>query len=59
MCRPVIIISSEFMEERISKFMEAGADKYLVKPFTKNELVEALKEVTQTQFSPRDESLGK
>ena len=47
MRRPVIIISSEFMEERISKFMEAGADKYLIKPFTKNELVEALKEVAQ------------
>ncbi|MBK6913723.1 MAG: response regulator [Ignavibacteriales bacterium] len=57
MRRPVIIISSEFMEERISKFMEAGADKYLIKPFTKNELVEALKEVTQTQSINRDESL--
>lgn len=49
MKRPVIIISSEFMDERISKFMEAGADKYLIKPFTKNELIDALKEIMQKQ----------
>lgn len=47
MKRPVIIISSEFMDERISKFIEAGADKYLIKPFTKHELIDALKEVAQ------------
>lgn len=59
MNRPVIIISSEFMEERISKFIEAGADKYLIKPFTKNELVQALKEVMQNQSLKPDGSFLK
>ncbi|GAB4297405.1 MAG: hypothetical protein Kow0098_21540 [Ignavibacteriaceae bacterium] len=43
--RPVVIISSEFLEEKIKKYYEAGAAKYLIKPFTKNELLSALSEL--------------
>ena len=43
--RPIIILSSEFMEEKIKDFYEAGASKFLVKPFSKYELVKALEEV--------------
>ncbi len=40
--RPVIIISSEFMENKIKEFYTAGADKFIVKPFSKNGLFKAL-----------------
>ena len=43
--RPLIIISSEFSGDRIREFYEAGADKFLVKPFSKNELVKSLDEL--------------
>ena len=43
--RPIIIISSEFSESKINEFYAAGADKFLVKPFTKNDLMKALQEV--------------
>ena len=43
--RPLIIISSEFAGDRIREFYEAGADKFLVKPFSKNELVKSLDEL--------------
>jgi signal transduction histidine kinase/ActR/RegA family two-component response regulator len=43
--RPLIIISSEFMEEKIKEFYEAGADKFLIKPFSRNDLLKALEEV--------------
>ena len=43
--RPLIIISSEFAGDRIREFYEAGADKFLVKPFSKNELVKSLEEL--------------
>jgi signal transduction histidine kinase len=39
--RPVIILSSEFVEEKISRFYDAGADKFIIKPFSKNDLIEA------------------
>ncbi len=42
--RPIIILSSEFFEEKIRNFYEAGATKFLVKPFSKYELVKALEE---------------
>ena len=42
--RPVIILSSEFFEEKIRGFYEAGASKFLVKPFSKYELVKAIEE---------------
>jgi signal transduction histidine kinase len=40
--RPVIILSSEFMEDRISSFYDSGADKFIIKPFSKSDLLEAL-----------------
>ncbi len=44
--RPIVILSSEFFEERIRNFYEAGASKFLVKPFSKYELIKVLEEVT-------------
>ena len=43
--RPLIVISSEFAGDRIREFYEAGADKFLVKPFSKNELIKSLEEL--------------
>ena len=43
--RPLIIISSEFAGDRIREFYEVGADKFLVKPFSKNELIKSLDEL--------------
>lgn len=45
--RPVIVISSEFMDDRIKQFYEAGADKFIVKPFAKNVLLNTLESVTR------------
>jgi PAS domain S-box-containing protein len=42
--RPLIIISSEFVEARIKEFYNAGADKFLVKPFSKKDLTKVLDE---------------
>jgi signal transduction histidine kinase len=43
--RPIIIISSEFEGNKIREFYEAGADKFLVKPFSKNDLLKSLEEL--------------
>ncbi len=40
--RPVVILSSEFIEEKIEKFYNAGADKFVVKPFSKSDLLKIL-----------------
>ncbi|HZW40381.1 MAG: ATP-binding protein [Syntrophothermus sp.] len=40
--RPIIILSSEFQEEKINKFLNAGADKFVVKPFSKDDILETL-----------------
>lgn len=42
--RPVIILSSEFNEAKIQRFYDAGADKFLIKPFSKKELLGSLNE---------------
>ncbi|MFZ2866054.1 MAG: ATP-binding protein [Ignavibacteriaceae bacterium] len=42
--RPIIIISSEYFEEKIKEFYQAGASKFLVKPFGKNELTKIISE---------------
>jgi signal transduction histidine kinase/CheY-like chemotaxis protein len=42
--RPIIIISSEYIEEKIKEFYNAGATKFLVKPFGKSELVKIISE---------------
>jgi len=44
--RPLIVISSEFMEEKIKEFYDAGADKFIIKPFSRTDLVKTLEEVT-------------
>lgn len=44
--RPLIVISSEFVEEKIKEFYEAGVDRFIVKPFSRNDLVKTLEEVT-------------
>lgn len=45
--RPIIIISSEFIEEKIREFYNAGANKFLIKPFGKSELVKVLNEAKE------------
>lgn len=45
--KKIIILSSEFLEERIRGFFEAGADKFLIKPFSKTDLLNAMDEVNQ------------
>ncbi len=42
--RPIIIISSEYIEEKIQEFYKAGATKFLVKPFGKPELTRIITE---------------
>ena len=44
--RPVIILSSEFINEKIQQFYNAGADEFLVKPFSKNDLVNLIEKIT-------------
>lgn len=44
--RPIIVISSEYIEEKIKEFYNAGAKKFLVKPFGKAELQRVIKEAT-------------
>jgi signal transduction histidine kinase len=44
--RPVLVFSSEFMHEKISQFHQAGVDKFLVKPFAKNDLLAAIEKIT-------------
>jgi PAS domain S-box-containing protein len=43
--RPVLVLSSEFMHDKIAKFYEAGADKFLVKPFSRNDLLAAIDKI--------------
>lgn len=45
--RPIIVISSEFIEEKIREFYNAGANKFLIKPFGKSELVKVLEETKE------------
>lgn len=40
--RPIIILSNEFDEEKIQQFNKAGANKFLIKPFTKTDILNAL-----------------
>ena len=42
---PIVILSSEFLQEKIQQFRTAGADEFLVKPFAKGELVSLIKKV--------------
>ncbi len=49
--RPLVVISSVFSEERINEFYKAGANKFLVKPFNKSTLVDALEEISPKAIS--------
>jgi signal transduction histidine kinase/CheY-like chemotaxis protein len=44
--RPVLVLSSEFMHDKIAKFYQSGADKFLVKPFSKNDLLLSIEKIT-------------
>ena len=44
--RPILVLSSEFMHEKISQFHQAGVDKFLVKPFAKTDLMTAIEKIT-------------
>jgi CheY-like chemotaxis protein len=43
---PLVILSSEFLNEKIQQFYRAGADEFLVKPFAKNVLVSLINRIT-------------
>ncbi|MCG6915639.1 response regulator [bacterium BMS3Abin03] len=43
--RPVLVLSSEFMHDKIAQFYQAGADKFLVKPFAKIDLLTAIENI--------------
>ncbi len=45
--RPLIILSNEHLDSKIQQFYSAGADKFIVKPFTKKDLIKYLEEVNQ------------
>lgn len=45
--RPIIIISSEYIEDKIKEFYNAGASKFLVKPFGKSELTKVILEYNE------------
>jgi PAS domain S-box-containing protein len=42
---PVLILSNEFIEEKIKEFYESGADVFITKPFSKKILLEAVSAV--------------
>jgi len=44
--RPILVLSSEFMHDKIAKFYQSGADKFLVKPFSKNDLLVSIDKIT-------------
>jgi len=44
--RPVLVLSSEFMHDKIAQFYQAGADKFLVKPFARNDLLLAIGKIS-------------
>jgi len=43
---PLLIISSEFMRDKIQQFYKAGANEFLVKPFAKKDLISLLEKIT-------------
>ncbi len=46
--RPIIIISSEYIEDKIKEFYNAGATKFLVKPFGKTDLTKIIYETIES-----------
>jgi DNA-binding response OmpR family regulator len=49
---PIVVLSSEFLSEKINQFYEAGANEFLVKPFAKNDLIRIIDRVTASTKSP-------
>jgi signal transduction histidine kinase len=47
--KKIIILSSEFLEEKIRIFFEAGADKFLIKPFSKSDLLNSIEELKSSK----------
>jgi PAS domain S-box-containing protein len=43
--RPIVILSSETIDSKIEEFYHAGADQFLVKPFSKSRLLKSLDEI--------------
>ncbi len=43
--RPIIVVSTEYDETKIDRFYKTGINKFLSKPFSKHELLNALSEV--------------
>jgi len=43
--RPIVVLSSEFIETKYQSFLDAGADKFLIKPFTKEKFLDSLNEL--------------
>lgn len=51
---PIIVLSSEFLSEKIVQFYEAGANEFLVKPFAKNKLIDLINRITtSTKAQPK------
>lgn len=48
---PIVVLSSEFLSEKINQFYKAGVNEFLVKPFAKNDLVELINRITATTES--------
>lgn len=44
--RPLLVISSEFLHDKIAQFYDAGVDKFLVKPFARNDILNAIEKMT-------------
>jgi pilus assembly protein CpaE len=53
---PVILISVQEDREYLNRAMKAGARQYLVKPFSADDLVEAIRRVHQTEVARRQRS---
>ena len=49
---PIVVLSSEFLSEKINQFYEAGANEFLVKPFAKNDLIKIIDRITASTQSP-------
>ncbi len=43
--RPILIISNEYVDDKIKQFYDIGISKFLVKPFSKSLLLKALEEL--------------
>ncbi len=41
----ILVLSSEFLNERIQMYHQAGADSFLVKPFAKSEIVRSIEKL--------------